>query len=196
MKHKLDCPAERKCTSWHGGLCPDIPDCTCTPSEQRESPSQEIVNDLVKRAESPVKGMSSKECKCKCCFIVGCQDCPAISERQRMSGLKVVPSPRIDYCSNCDSEHGYDCPKDSQSGWEEKLKQEIFPIGIWHDSLSGYERRLEKIKDFIKTEVGKARKEERERIVQVIENMKPVSLNSKRRELLDDVLKVIRKENQ
>ena len=28
--------------------------------------------------------------------------------------IKVVPSPRIDYCSQCDKEHGYDCPLDKE----------------------------------------------------------------------------------
>lgn len=33
--------------------------------------------------------------------------------------------------------------------WKEQLEQDVFPIGIWHDSLSGYKRRLECIEDFI-----------------------------------------------
>lgn len=29
-----------------------------------------------------------------------------------MTEIKIVPSGRIDYCSNCESEHGYECPLD------------------------------------------------------------------------------------
>jgi|ERR1035437_7460745 hypothetical protein len=31
--------------------------------------------------------------------------------------IKVIPSGRIDYCVDCDEEHGYDCPKDTPH-WE------------------------------------------------------------------------------
>lgn len=27
------------------------------------------------------------------------------------SEMKIVPSPKIDYCVACDAEHGHDCPK-------------------------------------------------------------------------------------
>ena len=33
--------------------------------------------------------------------------------------IKIVPSPRIDYCGACKTEHGYDCPKESSPSQEE-----------------------------------------------------------------------------
>lgn len=43
--------------------------------------------------------------------------------------------------------------------WEEELKRDIFPIGIWHDSPAGYERHLEYIKSFISKQIEKAKDE-------------------------------------
>ena len=40
--------------------------------------------------------------------------------------VKVVPSPRIDYCVECDAEHGYDCPKDAPTpseSWGEEFER-------------------------------------------------------------------------
>lgn len=41
--------------------------------------------------------------------------------------IKVIPSPRLDWCSACQKEHGYDCPKDAKpqapqgEDWQERL---------------------------------------------------------------------------
>lgn len=37
----------------------------------------------------------------------------ALKEAKFDIDIKVVPSPRIDYCLDCDDYHGYDCPKDA-----------------------------------------------------------------------------------
>lgn len=35
--------------------------------------------------------------------------------------------------------------------WEKKLENELFTMGMWHDSPAGYYRRLDALKDFIRT---------------------------------------------
>lgn len=37
----------------------------------------------------------------------------------------------------------------SREDWERRLRNDVFPFGIWHDHPSGYERRVEYMKDFI-----------------------------------------------
>jgi hypothetical protein len=41
----------------------------------------------------------------------------------RANGIQIVPSPRIDWCGACKSEHGYDCPLDTPQtpSWEDKV---------------------------------------------------------------------------
>ncbi len=36
--------------------------------------------------------------------------------------IEIMPSPRIDYCSDCGKEHGYDCPK------ENKMEERVYDI--------------------------------------------------------------------
>lgn len=40
--------------------------------------------------------------------------CPCHKEEK----IEIVPSPRIDWCSACQTEHGYDCPKEQGEGEE------------------------------------------------------------------------------
>ena len=44
----------------------------------------------------------------------------------RANGIQIVPSPRIDWCGACKSEHGYDCPLDTPQtpSWEVKFDKE------------------------------------------------------------------------
>lgn len=46
--------------------------------------------------------------------------CPMFTPATTEKGIKVVPSPRQDYCCACDKVHGYDCPKDTEK-WEEEF---------------------------------------------------------------------------
>lgn len=40
--------------------------------------------------------------------------CPCHELPDGNTTIKLDPSPRIDYCSACDAEHGYECPKDTK----------------------------------------------------------------------------------
>lgn len=53
-----------------------------------------------------------KECKCVCHQ----EDYPLPKDypTPKKESITVIPSPRIDYCSQCDKEHGYDCPMDNK----------------------------------------------------------------------------------
>src|SRR5690349_231100 len=51
------------------------------------------------------------------CYVLNCanfkfkQDTQSYSEQSK---IVITPSGRIDYCVDCDAEHGYDCPKDEE----------------------------------------------------------------------------------
>lgn len=42
--------------------------------------------------------------------------------------MKIVPSGRIDYCVECDKDHGYDCPKDVDGIMIKSIKK---PFRFW-----------------------------------------------------------------
>lgn len=48
--------------------------------------------------------------------------------------IAVVPSGRIDYCCECKTDHGYDCPKDVAATWEDKEREAfISKFTVWND---------------------------------------------------------------
>lgn len=71
-------------------------------------------------------------------------------EGEPVDTIKIVPSGRIDYCSDCNREHGYDCPLDSVEEKCEHGKEPVFGqtyyyrkngewiLGIW--SCTEYDR--------------------------------------------------------
>lgn len=64
--------------------------------------------------------------------------------------LKIVPSPRIDWCGDCKIEHGYDCPKDTATPeWEVRFDKEFEYSDGWHPGSAGAELE-DSIKDFIR----------------------------------------------
>ena len=48
----------------------------------------------------------------------------------RANGIQIVPSPRIDWCGACKSEHGYDCPLDTPQtpSWEEEFDEQFSEV--------------------------------------------------------------------
>lgn len=80
--------------------------------------------------------------------------------------MKIDPSPRIDYCSDCDKEHGYECPKNSQptqrEEWSERFDERfVTPLYITMRGTSTENKTeiVESIKSFIRTEIERARQE-------------------------------------
>lgn len=58
--------------------------------------------------------------------------------------IKIVPSGRIDYCGDCKTDHGYECPKDTKTGdWE----KECLDGASWTQEGNALHR---KIKDLLR----------------------------------------------
>lgn len=44
---------------------------------------------------------------------------------QQPQNIEIVPSGRIDYCSMCKKDHGYNCPLDTVQSWEERWEDKF-----------------------------------------------------------------------
>jgi hypothetical protein len=80
--------------------------------------------------------------------------------------ITITPSSRIDYCSNCGEEHGYDCPKDtptSSEGWEERFDKEFVQEGVSGQYVQLTMNSAPEVKAFIAAEItaaeGRGRKQ-------------------------------------
>lgn len=71
------------------------------PKQTKHRKIYETVNQLIDFIEYFIRSTE------QCCSCGGCA-------RHPNKKIEVVPSPRIDWCGDCQKEHGYDCPKDKQ----------------------------------------------------------------------------------
>lgn len=90
-------------------------DCSChsTPTEENQKGGERCKHDVMgydcyicfpDKDKTPIYRTSEKE------------------EERIAEAFKVIPSPRIDWCCECKTEHGYDCPKElPKEGWEEEF---------------------------------------------------------------------------
>ncbi len=55
--------------------------------------------------------------------------------------IEIVPSGRIDYCSQCGNEHGYDCPLDKQKPQKiEKLDENLYAPPVFFNGEYHYSK--------------------------------------------------------
>lgn len=105
-------------------------------------------------------GSSGKDCKCVCHQ----EDYPLPKDFNQLKEIKIVPSPRIDYCGTCKKEHGYDCPKDKEE-WEEEFADK-FSVMLERSLYSAYE--IEEVYEFINKLLLHTREEQLREIYEII----------------------------
>lgn len=132
------------------------------------------------------------------------------NELKEENQITIHPSGRIDYCVECDAEHGYDCPKDnpqpSKGGWEEEFGSIIIDLVSKRSKIGSVSELNGLVLDIIhspeiRTLVSSLLTSEITRLVGEIEGMK-IEIPSKyfrenvkdaHNGVLDEVIKLIKK---